>query len=293
MGRGLGQRPGLGGQRQTLLAVVRGEHPPPRVGEGQRAGVELRQQPQRVDLERRRLDVPLEAVGRDVVAAGDRRASASALSRAIVSSVPTTWRNIGPRSEPGSLGSWILAPSRVWQTANPPVRAVVVIQMSMPKRDTSGVQLSCVQVVADQVAADAEVAADRLADAVPVQRPRHRVGDGVGDRAVVLVAGVERRHEVVAALEDRAGQQLDPLRDDRPQVRVDNDQRLDLERGGHLEERPQGGALAADAVDLRVGQADSGQAVGRMDEQDLLDVAGRLGLDDDALGAVRASRRRR
>ncbi len=57
--------------------------------------------------------------------------------------VPTTWRNIGPRSDPGSLGSWTLAPRRVWQTANPPVSAVVVIQMSMPNLLMSLVQSSC------------------------------------------------------------------------------------------------------------------------------------------------------
>ena len=53
--------------------------------------------------------------------------------------VVTTWRNIGPRSAPGSFGSWTLAPSRAWQTAKPPERASVVIQMSMPNFDTSGV----------------------------------------------------------------------------------------------------------------------------------------------------------
>ena len=148
------------------------------------------------------------------------------------------------------MGSWILAPRRVWQTANPPVSAEVVIQMSMPNLLIVGRPVVELEVVPDEVAGDPEVAADRLADAVPVQRPGQRVGDGVGDRAVVLVAGVERRHEVVAALEDRPGQQLDPLGHDRAQVRVDDDERLDLERVGDLEDRPQRGALAADAVDL-------------------------------------------
>ena len=142
------------------------------------------------------------------------------------------------------------------------------------------------EVVLEEVARHAEVAADRLADAVAVERAGQRVGDGVGDRAVVLVAGVERRHEVVAALEDRPGEQLDPLGDDRAQVRIDDDQRLDLERVGDLEDGPQGRALAADAVDLRVGQADPLELVARPDEQDLLDVVGRLGLDDDPAGAV-------
>ncbi len=64
---------GLGRQFQDGRDRGRGEHPAPRVGEGQRPGVELGQQPERVHLERRRLDDPLEAVGRDVVAAGDRQ----------------------------------------------------------------------------------------------------------------------------------------------------------------------------------------------------------------------------
>jgi len=117
-----------------------------------------------------------------------------------------------------------------------------------------------------------------------------RIGDGVRDRAVVFVPRVERRDVVVAAFQDRAGKQLDPFGDDRTQVRVDDDQSLDLERGGHLEERPQGRALAADAVDLGIGQADAPQPVRRPDQQDLLHVAGRLGLDDDPLGAVGRAR---
>ena len=112
------------------------------------------------------------------------------------------------------------------------------------------------EVVLDEVAADPEVAADRLPDPVAVEGPGQRVGDGVRDRAVVLVAGVERRDVVVAALDDRAGEELDPLGDDRAQVAVDDDERLDLERRGDLEDRPQRRALAADAVDLGVGQAD-------------------------------------
>ena len=63
----------------------------------------------------------------------------AAASRRIV---PTTWRNIGPRSEPGSFGSWTFAPSRAWQTAKPPVSADVVIQMSMPNLLMSSVQSS-------------------------------------------------------------------------------------------------------------------------------------------------------
>ena len=72
------------------------------------------------------------------------------------------------------MGSWILAPSRVWQTANPPASAEVVIQMSMPNLLTSVGPVVLLEVVPDEVAADPEVAADGLADAVPVQGPGQR-----------------------------------------------------------------------------------------------------------------------
>ncbi len=142
------------------------------------------------------------------------------------------------------------------------------------------------QVVVDEVATDAEVAADRLADAQPVERSRERVGDRVGDRAVELVARVERGRVVEAALEDGPGQELDPLRSDRAQVRVDDHEGLDLQRPGDLEERSQRRALAAHAIDLRVGQADAPQAVARPDQEDGGDVVGRLRLHDDPLCAV-------
>jgi hypothetical protein len=174
-----------------------------------------------------------------------------------------------------------LAPSRVWHTANPDVDA--------EPGDVRAPRL-LIDVVAEEVAADAEVPADRLADAVAVQRSRDGIGDGVRDRAVVLMSGVERRDEVVAALEDRPGEQLDPLGHDRSQVRVHHDEGLDLERGGHLEEGPQGRALAPDPVDLRVGQADPCQAVLGVDQEDLLHVAGRLGVHDDPLGSVGRAR---
>ena len=119
-----------------------------------------------------------------------------------------------------------------------------------------------------------------------VEGPRNRIGDRVRNRAVVLVAGIERRHEVVAALDDRPGQQLDPFGHDRTQVRVHDHQGSDFERRGHLEDGAQGGPLAADAVDVGIGQADAIEPVLRVDEQDLLDVSGRLGLDDNPLRSV-------
>ena len=276
---------GLGGQLEDGRDRGRGQHRAPRVGEGQRAGVELGQQPERVHLERRRLDDPLEAVGRDVVAAPDRqpvvrvavgqpqdRADDLAEHRPEVRA--RVLRVVDLRPEPRLADG---EPAGDRGRRHPDVDAEAA-DVGRPVVE--------LEVVPDEVAGHAEVAADRLADAMAVERPGERVGDRVGDRAVVLVARVQRRHEVVAALEDGPGQQLDPFGHDRAQVRIDDDQRLDLERGGDLEDRPQRGALAADAVDLRVGQADPLEAVGRPDQEDLLDVVGRLGLDHDPAGPV-------
>ena len=101
------------------------------------------------------------------------------------------------------------------------------------------------------------------------------------------MAGVQRCHEVEAALEDRPGQQLHPLRADRAQVGVDDDERPDIERRRDLEDRAQGGALSADAVDLGIGQREALQAVGGPDQQDPLNVVRWLGLRDHALRPVR------
>jgi hypothetical protein len=43
------------------------------------------------------------------------------------------------------LWSWTFAPWRAWQTANPPVRAEVVIQMSIPNLLMSADQSSSVR----------------------------------------------------------------------------------------------------------------------------------------------------
>ena len=158
--------------------------------------------------------------------------------------------------------------------------------MSIPKRAVSSSKVGELQVALHQVAGDRELAADGLPDARPVQRPRQRVGDGVGDRAVVLVAGVERRDEVVAALQDRSGQQLDPLRRDAAQVRVDHDERLDLQLARHLEQGAHRGPLPADAL---VGEADPLQLVARADQDDLLDVVGALGADRHPRRVVRGA----
>jgi hypothetical protein len=49
------------------------------------------------------------------------------------------------------LGSWTFAPSRVWQAAKPPVRGLVVIQMSMPNFENVGIPVVLLQVVGDEV----------------------------------------------------------------------------------------------------------------------------------------------
>ena len=285
VGRGLGEGPGLLGEGQDAPGVVGLEHALPRPGEGQRAGVEQAEQPQGVDFERGRLGVPLEAVGRNVVAAGDLQ-PAVGVAAGHSEERPEDLAKHRSQVRARVLGIVDLGPEAALADRESAGQG----GRSHPDVDAEARHVRrpalLGEVVADQVGAHAEVAPDRLADAAAVQRPRHRVGEGVGDGAVVLVAGVERGHEVVAALEDRPGEQLDPLGDDRAQVRVDDHQRLDLERRGHLEERPQGGSLAADAVDLGVGQADPGQTVLGVDEQDLLDVAGRLRFHDHTLRSV-------
>ena len=287
--RGLGHGPGLPGQLDHALVVVRPEHPSPGVGDRQRPGVELAQQAQRVDLQGRRIGVPLEAVRRYLVAAGDLQPAIGVVP-GHAQQRPHDLAEHRAQVGPGILGVVDLRP----EAALADGEAAGQRGRRHPDVDAEARYVRrpglLGEVVADQVAADAEVAADRLADAVAVQCPRHGIGDGVGDGAVVLVAGVERRHEVVAALEDRPGQQLDPFRDDRAQVRIHDHQGPDVERGGHLEDGPQGGSLAAHAVEVGIGQADPIQPVLRVDEQDLLDVSRRLGLHDHPLRSVRGAR---
>ena len=248
--------------------------------------MELGQQTERVHVERRRIDDPLEAVGRYVVAASDRD---PVIGVAVGQAQDRPDDLAEHRTE---IGAWVL-----WVVD-------LGTQPGLADREAAGQRggrhpdvdaeaadvrgpIVELEVVADKITGDTEVATDRLADPVSVERPGQRVGDRVGDRAVVLVTGVERRHEVVAAFEDGPRQQLDPLRDDAAQVAVDDDEGLDLQRGRDLEDRSQRRALATDPVDLRVGQADPLQLVGRANQQDLLDVVGRLRLDDDTAGAIR------
>jgi hypothetical protein len=153
--------------------------------------VELGQQPQRVDLERRRVGVALEAVGRHFVAAGDGQPALGVVAGHRQERAHDLAEH-RPQIRAGVLGVVDLGPEprlADGETAGQGRRR-------HPDVDAEAGDVRrpvlLLEVVADQVAAHAEVAADGLADAVAVQRPRHRVGDRVGDRAVVLVAGVER-----------------------------------------------------------------------------------------------------
>ena len=179
--------------------------------------MELRQQTQSVDLQRDRVHEALEAVRRHVVAAADRQPTPGIVSghrhqrahdlpehRSQIRAGIFRVVDLGAQARLANGKS-----TGQGRRRHPDVDAE-------PRNVGRPVRL--LEVVADQVAAHAEVAADGLADAMSIQRPRHGVRDGVGDRAVVLVPAVERGDEVVAALEDWAGKQFDPLRHDGPQI---------------------------------------------------------------------------
>ncbi len=251
--------------------------------------MELGEEAQDVHVERWWVSHPLEAVGRDVMAALD-----FAPSIRVGDGEPQDRAHDLPEHRPEvragvlrivDLGTQAgLAhgePAGHGKRGHPDVDP----ELGDLRRPVPGLQ-----VVADEVAGNAEVAADRLADAEPVERPGQRVRDVVRDRAVVLVPRVERGDIVIAALQDRPGQELDPLGTDAPQVGVDDHQRLDFQSGRDLEDRAQRGALATDPVDLGVGERDARELVRRADQQDPLDVVRRLRLHDDTLRAVGRSR---
>ena len=146
------------------------------------------------------------------------------------------------------MASWIFAPRNASQTSKPSASAVVVIQMSIPKRATSLSHTGLLQVVGGKPAREAEVAADRLAHVAAVERARQRVHDRVRDRAVVLVAQVERRHVVEALVQHRAEQELDPAGRDAAQVRVHDRAGRSLEALGDREDGAERAALARHAV---------------------------------------------
>src|SRR5437870_4482336 len=71
-----------------------------------------------------------------------------------------------------------------------------------------------------ELAGEAEIASDRLAQTHAVQSRRQWECDRVRDRAVVLMARVDGRDEVLTVMEDRSDEVLDPFGRDRTQVRV-------------------------------------------------------------------------
>ena len=106
---------------------------------------------------------------------------------------PPTCVNIGPRSAPGSFGSWIFAPRTPSRCELSCERGLVMKcrcrtwRRRVPHRSA--------RYHAREVRAETELATDR--PVAPLRRARaERVGDRVGDRPVVLVSCVERRHVV-------------------------------------------------------------------------------------------------
>ncbi len=278
-------RRSLGGEQVQRFHACRRDQRLPGIADGHATACEGRQQPRHIHVQRGWVGVALEAVGRH----GMRAAHIEPLLRMLHGQAQHGGDDLaehGPEVGAGILGVVDLgAQARLAHGEatsdglgrHPDVDA----ELGDVRRP-----VVLVEVVPDEVAADAEVAADGLADTQAVQGPGERIRDGVGDGAVVLVALVERGDVVEAAFQDGSGQQLDPFGHDRAQVGVNDHQRLDVQGLGDLEDRPQRGALAADTVDLRVGQRQSLQAVARTDQQDALDIVGWLRLDDDAAGAV-------
>ena len=106
------------------------------------------------------------------------------------------------------------------------------------------------QIGIDQIAREAEIAADGLAHFHAVQHAGHGEGDVVGNGAIVLVAAVVRGHVVVALANDRVSQELDPLGGDAPEVGVHHDAGFGSQRPGGLEDGPEGAALARETLVL-------------------------------------------
>ncbi|HEV3011721.1 MAG TPA: hypothetical protein VG499_00450 [Actinomycetota bacterium] len=140
--------------------------------------------------------------------------------------------------------------------------------------------------VGGQPAREAEVAADRLAQPPPVQGGGQREGDRVGDGAVQLVPGVQRGDQVVAVLQDRPDQPVDPGRADRAQVGVQHRAAPGPDGRGQLEDGPEGRALAGQA-DIGHGQLVRALDLGVEQQQLLVAVGGGgHGRLDRAVGRV-------
>src|SRR5439155_2420854 len=89
-----------------------------------------------------------------------------------------------------------------------------------------------------------EFATVRVRHAGSVERPGERIPDRVGDRAVVLVARVERRDVTGVAADHRPEQARDPFRSDASEIAVDDRAGLRVQKGDGLEYRAERRALA-------------------------------------------------
>jgi SSS family transporter len=101
-----------------------------------------------------------------------------------------------------------------------------------------------VQVLPDGPPGEGKVAPDGLANAEAIKSPGQVVDDGIGDRAVVLVAPVVGGDEVVTPLEDGLGQVPDPLGRDGPQVGIQQDTDRSVQEFGRFQDGPDGRSLA-------------------------------------------------
>ena len=152
--------------------------------------------------------------------------------------VPTTWRNMGPRSRPGVLFAVDLdAQPRLAE-----IEAAHDGRCRHPDVDAEAGDVRLpdvlVEVILCQFLGDPEVATDGLAHTGSVKRPREVVCDRVGDGAVELVAPVEGRDKVVS-LEHGIQDVLDPLGLDGDEVGVEDGHGLRPEKIRHFERSPQ------------------------------------------------------
>ena len=200
----------------------------------------------------------------------------------------TTCTSIAARSAPGSLGSWIFAPRKLSHTLKPSAMRGGGHPDVDPEPGDVGLPDRLAEIVRGQSAGEAELSPDGLAHLAAVERPGEGVDDGVGDGAVVLVAQVHRGDVVEVLGDDRAEEQLEPLRGDAPQVRVHHRAGPGPELLGDGEDGAEGAALARDPVVRRDDLVDRAHRVG--DEDGARGV--QLGPRHHLRGAVASSRRR-
>ena len=104
------------------------------------------------------------------------------------------------------------------------------------------------EVMVNQPAGKGEVAADRLADALSVERPGQGVDHAVGNGAVILVALVIGRNEIEPSFQDWANQQVNPFGGNAAQVGVHHRAGPGSEPLRQQENHPKGAALTRDAM---------------------------------------------